>query len=149
MDAVTADLDAVARQGMAVKVKVIEVDPYEKGVRQALNLGHTVGHGVELASAFRLSHGEAVAIGTVVEAKIARRLGLAEDGLAQTISGVLESLGLPVKVPPELDPARIIAAMQMDKKRAAGKVTFALPERIGAVRVGVEVPGWQEIIFEK
>jgi 3-dehydroquinate synthase len=145
--ALTANLDAVARQGMAVKVKVIEVDPYERGIRQALNLGHTVGHGVELASAFRLSHGEAVAIGMVVEARLAEACGVAEAGLAEELAVMLQSVGLPVSIPPELDRERIVAAMQMDKKRAAGKQRFALPERIGAVRVGVEVEDWQTLIF--
>lgn len=138
---------ALVRRGMAVKVRVIEQDPYEKGVRQALNLGHTVGHGVELASDFRLSHGECVAIGTVVEAHIAEYLGLAESGLSVHIAERLKQAGLPTEIPADVPRERIIEAMQMDKKRAAGKVRFALPERIGSVRVGVEVENWQELIF--
>jgi shikimate kinase / 3-dehydroquinate synthase len=145
--ALTADLDAVARQGMAVKVKVIEVDPYEQGLRQALNLGHTVGHGVELASDFQLSHGQAVAIGMVVETRLAEACGVAAPGLSAQIVSLLEGLGLPVAIPPGLDPQRILAAMNMDKKRAAGKQRFALPEAIGAVRVGVEIEDWQQRIF--
>ena len=143
----TTDLDAVVRQGMAVKVKVIEVDPYEQGLRQALNLGHTVGHGVELASDFRLSHGQSVAIGMVVECRLAETSGLAETGLTARIAAVLQSLGLPVSIPPSLDPERIVSAMQMDKKRAAGQQRFALPERIGAVRVGVTIEDWQRQMF--
>jgi len=142
-----ADLDAVARQGMAVKVKVIEVDPYERGVRQALNLGHTLGHGGELASDFHLSHGQSVAIGMVVEARLAEEEGLAEPGLADRIAALLAQVGLPIASPAGLDQERIVNAMQMDKKRAAGKQRFALPERIGAVRVGVEIDDWQQRIF--
>jgi 3-dehydroquinate synthetase len=145
--ALTADLDAVARHGMAVKVKVIEMDPYEKGLRQALNLGHTVGHGVELASDFRLSHGQAVSIGMVVECRLSETCGLAEAGLTGQIASLLQGLGLPVSIPADLDQERIVSAMQMDKKRSAGKQRFALPERIGAVRVGVEIDDWQRRIF--
>ncbi len=83
-------LDQIVRQGMVVKLKVIEEDPFEKGLRQALNLGHTAGHAVEIASGFHLSHGEAVAIGMVLEAMLAEDLGLAQPGLSQDISGVLE-----------------------------------------------------------
>ena len=58
-------LEKIIRRAMGVKVRTIEVDPYEKGVRAALNLGHTIGHGVELVSGFSIRHGEAVAIGMV------------------------------------------------------------------------------------
>lgn len=142
------DATALVRRGMAVKVNVIEQDPYEKGVRQALNLGHTVGHGVELASDFHLSHGECVAIGTVIEARIAEYLNLANPNLSIHIAENLKQVGLPTEIPTNLLRERIIEAMQMDKKRAAGKLRFALPERIGSVRVGVEVENWQELIFQ-
>ena len=62
--------EEVVKRAMAVKINIIEEDPNEKGVRASLNLGHTVGHAVELVSHFRLRHGEAVAIGMVAEAKV-------------------------------------------------------------------------------
>ena len=146
--AVVKDLDALARRSMAVKVKVVEMDPYEKDVRAALNLGHTVGHGVEIASGFRLSHGEAVAIGLVIEARLAEQMGIAERGLSQRIYTAVRGLNLPAEIPAELSRNRVIDAMQLDKKRAGGKVRFALPERIGAVRTGVEIDNWEYRIFE-
>ncbi len=127
---------AVAR-GMAVKIRIIETDPYEGGQRAALNLGHTIGHGVEAASAFRLRHGEAVAIGMVAEARLAERLGLASPGLADTIAAALQAWGLPTAIPADLAPEAIWQAMRHDKKKAAGQLRFALPEAIG--RVGVVV----------
>lgn len=142
------DLDSLVRRAMAVKVRVIEEDPYEKGLRQALNLGHTVGHGIELASGFSLSHGESVAVGMAVETRLAEALGVAEPGLAARICAALKGLNLPVDIPAGLPRDRVVDAMGMDKKRAAGTVRFALPQRIGAVRVGVEVAGWQSKIFE-
>lgn len=138
------NLDLVVRRGMMVKIRVIEADPFEKGMRQSLNLGHTIGHGVEIASGFRLSHGEAVAIGTAVETRIAEDIGLAEPGLSQKISFILESLGLPVRVPREIDLEKVIHSMQFDKKRAAGQIHFALPVHIGEVITGVVIEDWPQ-----
>lgn len=131
-------MDELVRRAMAVKISVIEADPYEQGVRASLNLGHTFGHAVELVSAYRLRHGEAVSIGLVAEARLAEHLGIAQSGLADQISKTSIGLGLPVAVPAELDHQAILKAMQVDKKRLAGSVRFALPIRIGEVRVGIE-----------
>ncbi len=128
----------VAR-AMAVKVNIIREDPFEKGRRAALNLGHTIGHGIEQASGFTVQHGEAVAIGTVLEARLAERLGLAEPGLADKLAGVFASLGLPAAMPHGLDTASVQAAMRHDKKNAGGKARFALPAAIGEVRTGIAV----------
>ncbi|NUM46041.1 MAG: 3-dehydroquinate synthase [Anaerolineales bacterium] len=132
-------VDQILSRAMAVKVKVICEDPFEQGFRAALNLGHTVGHAVEWVSGFRLRHGEAVAIGMVAEARIAERMGLAARGLADEIADCLRGVGLPTEIPLELDRAAILRTMQVDKKKAGGKVKFALPVRIGEVQVGVEV----------
>jgi shikimate kinase / 3-dehydroquinate synthase len=148
LEAVRASMDQIVRQAMAVKLRVIEADPYEKGLRQALNLGHTVGHGVEIASDFQLSHGEAVAIGTAVEARLAEQIGAAHAGLADEICAALTGLGLPVEIPRGLSMERVIQAMQLDKKRAAGRIRFALPVKIGEVRTGVEIDGWPQRIVE-
>ncbi|MBN1453235.1 MAG: 3-dehydroquinate synthase [Anaerolineales bacterium] len=134
-----ARLPEVVRRGMAVKVKVIEEDPYERGIRAALNLGHTIGHAVELVSGFSLLHGEAVAIGMVAEARLAERLAVASPGLPDAIAESLIRLGLPVEIPEILDRAELIRAMRVDKKKTAGVVRFALPVRIGEVKVGVEI----------
>ena len=128
----------VAR-AMAVKIRVIQQDPYEKGRRAALNLGHTIGHGVEKATHFTVQHGEAIAIGTVLEARLAEELGLAKPGLAVQLAGIFASLGLPVTLTRGIDLADVRAAMTLDKKKAGGKVLFALPADIGDVRVGVRV----------
>ncbi len=139
LDAIRGDAAFVAR-AMAVKVRTICEDPYEKGVRAALNLGHTIGHGVEQAMHFSISHGEAVAIGMVAEARIAEAMGLAEKGLSDRLAEVLSGLGLPITPPPGLDRNACLQAIRLDKKRAAGTVRFALPIRIGTVKTGVEVP---------
>lgn len=147
-EAVQDNLDWIVRRAMAVKVKVIQEDPYEKGVRKALNLGHTVGHGIEIASDYHLSHGEAVGIGMIIEARLAELIGLAEKGLANQISATLTALGLPVKVPSGLSTDRIAQAMMLDKKRSAGKVYFALPVKIGQVAWNVAVEDWENILLK-
>ncbi len=136
-EAVRQRMGEVIRRAMAVKVNFIERDPYEKGERAALNLGHTVGHAIERASGYRLRHGEAVAIGLVVEAQLAERYGIAHKGLAERIAACLQGLGLPTRIPAGLDETAFRAALQVDKKNAGGRVRFALPEDIGAYRVGV------------
>ena len=142
----STSLDDIVRRGMAVKVRFIEEDPYENGVRAALNYGHTVGHGVELASDFQVRHGEAVAIGMVLEARLAERIGLARKGLSDEIAHVLQGLGLPTEIPPGVDRNTITSAMLRDKKVAAGVVKFALPAAIGDVRVGVDIDDWDKVI---
>ncbi len=143
---VLGNIEEIICRGMAVKIRIIQADPFEQGQRAALNLGHTLGHALELASNYQIRHGEGVAIGMVAAALLSERLGLAEPGLAERIQSVLISLGLPVTVPTGLDRERIIAAMGLDKKRRAGKVRLALPIRIGEVRVGVAIDDLSDLI---
>ena len=135
LDWVKNNLEEVVKRAMAVKIKIIEDDPYEKGFRAALNLGHTVGHAVELVSRFRLRHGEAIAIGMVAEAKLAERLTVAGKGLSDAVAESLSALGLPVQIPPEMSRAEIVRAMCMDKKKNAQAIRFALPAEIGRVEL--------------
>ncbi|HJR78803.1 MAG TPA: 3-dehydroquinate synthase [Anaerolineales bacterium] len=130
---VKGNLEEIVKRAVAVKVKVIEEDPYEKGFRAALNLGHTVGHAVELVSGFRLRHGEAVSIGMVAEAKLAERLTVASSGLTESIRAPLSELGLPVQIPKDLPRQDLIRAMKVDKKKSNGVVRFALPVEIGKI----------------
>jgi shikimate kinase / 3-dehydroquinate synthase len=135
-DGLREALPDVIRRGMAVKIAVIQGDPFEKGQRAALNLGHTIGHALELASGYTLRHGEAVAIGLVAEARLAVSAGLADPGLPETISKTLNGLGLPTEMPVDIDRELVKQAMGVDKKKAGGEVTFALPVRIGEVHIG-------------
>lgn len=136
-EAVNRDWAALVRQAMAVKIRIIEADPFEEGQRAALNFGHTIGHALERASGYGMRHGEAIAIGMVTEARLAERSGLADPGLAESISQALQGLGLPSEMPPGLDRHAILGAIRVDKKRHGGQVGFALPRRIGEVEVGV------------
>ena len=145
LDCIKDDLEQIVKRAMAVKIRIIEDDPYEKGFRAALNLGHTVGHAVELVSGFRLRHGEAVAIGMVAEAKLAERLTVASEGLAGSIAQVLSRLGLPVQIPEELPREEILRAMRVDKKKSAKAIRFALPAEIGRVEL-VDVSDLESVL---
>src|SRR5690606_8982817 len=135
MDWVKANLEDVVKHAMAVKIKVIEEDPYERGFRAALNLGHTVGHAVELVSKFEWRLGEAIAIGTAAEAQYAAWVGLATRGLVEAIESTLEALGLPIHIPEEMPREKIIQSMRVDKKKNAKAIRFALPVEIGKVEL--------------
>jgi 3-dehydroquinate synthase len=145
LDWVKNNLEEVVKRAMAVKIKVIEEDPYEKGIRAALNLGHTVGHAVELVSKFKLRHGEAIAIGTVAEAKYAARVGLAGDGLVEAVTESFRALGLPIQIPKAMPREEIIRAMRVDKKKTAKAIRFALPVEIGRVEL-VEVTDLESVL---
>ena len=125
---------------MAVKIKIICEDPLEKGRREVLNLGHTVGHALELVSGFQLKHGEAVALGMLAEAQLAEEMGITlAENLVKDIHAALVNNGLPVSIPAGIDLDAVMQAMLQDKKRAAGVLRFALPMRIGEAKEGIVV----------
>jgi len=142
---VKENLEEVVKRAMAVKIKIIEEDPYEKGIRASLNLGHTVGHAVESVSHFQLRHGEAVAIGMVAEAKLSERLAVAGKGLSEAIAESLSVLGLPIQIPKDLPRDELIRAMRVDKKKNAKAIRFALPAEIGRVEL-VDVTDLENVL---
>jgi 3-dehydroquinate synthetase len=138
------DIDWLTRlviRSAGVKVRTILEDPFERtGRRAALNLGHTIGHAVEAASGFTIAHGEAVAIGTVAAARLAVRLNYAAPTLAETLQQALQRLGLPTEIPAEMTAETLHAYLLRDKKKAVGKVRFALPFAVGDVKTGIIIP---------
>ncbi len=119
----------ILRASIAVKVRIVTEDPQEKGLRMLLNYGHTIGHAVEsyfLKTPFPRSHGEAIALGMIVESWLAR--GIVPNGhnrLAQVITLIAESF--PHAPIPEAAFPEIWSFMQQDKKNAAGAVRLAVP----------------------
>ncbi|MEO7454842.1 MAG: 3-dehydroquinate synthase [Gemmatimonadaceae bacterium] len=128
----SATLDAVARS-VEIKASVVRDDEREGGVRKILNFGHTLGHAIEQVSGYELLHGECVAIGMVLEARIAERMGIADAGTESRIVEVLARAGLPTERPASLDARAIIESTRLDKKARRGEVEYALPVRIGAM----------------
>jgi shikimate kinase / 3-dehydroquinate synthase len=148
LDWVKDHLEEIVKRAMAVKIQIIEEDPYERGIRATLNLGHTVGHAVELVSKFQIRHGEAVAIGMVAEARLAKRLTIAGKGVSETIAESLSALSLPVHIPREMPREDLIRAMRVDKKKSNGIVRFALPAEIGRVEL-VDVDDLEKVLEER
>ena len=146
VQASTKDWTELVIRAMGVKIRVIETDPFEKGIRAALNFGHTIGHGIEHLSGYALKHGEAVGIGMVAETQLAERMGIAEAGLADEIADTLLTLGLPITIPAGISVPDLVAAMQHDKKKAKGVVKFALPVKIGEVKVGVVIEYLEKLL---
>ncbi len=129
-------LGEIVPLAMRTKINVLRQDPYERGVRAVLNFGHTIGHAIELVSGFTLRHGEAVAIGMLVETRLAVKMGLAEDSLPLRIEECLSFHSLPTNIPAGLETDAILKAMTTDKKKTAGEVKFVLPQRVGEVSYG-------------
>jgi 3-dehydroquinate synthetase len=123
----------VARS-LQVKIAVVEEDPYERGRRAVLNLGHTAGHALEQLSGYRMRHGEGVSIGMVVAARIAVELGLAEVGLPERVAQVLSAHGLPVTCPP-FEAKAVWEATGRDKKKRGKVLRWILPREIGTVEI--------------
>jgi 3-dehydroquinate synthase len=126
-----SDIGGLIAGSVSIKAGVVESDELEQGARRILNFGHTIAHAVEAVTGFRVLHGEAVAIGMMVEARIAERAGVAAAGLADEIAGVLAAAGLPVGLDRTISHGAILAATRSDKKARGGKVEYALPSRIG------------------
>lgn len=126
--------EALVARAAAVKVQVVEADEREAGRRMWLNLGHTVGHAVEHVSHYEFNHGEAIAIGLCVEAEIAVGRTLIDSTTRDQINSVIGRHGLPTTVPP-YPFAKIVGALNLDKKHTGGSWTFVLPTGIGHVDI--------------
>lgn len=143
---ITGNIVEVVSRAAAVKVKIIEQDPYEQGRRATLNLGHTLGHGLEIVTNFKLKHGEAVSIGMVAAARLAEKRGIANQGIAKEIEECLYGVGLPTGLPAGMDHQKLKQIIKVDKKRHSGKLRIVLPVRIGEVIWGIEIDDPAELI---
>lgn len=133
-------LTTLIERSIAVKVGVVQEDPTERGVRVILNFGHTIGHALEAVTAYeQYSHGEAVAIGMALVARLSADLNYCSEAVCDRVYAVLEALGLPVAYA-EVDPERLLQAMAHDKKALDGVVHFVMLKDIGAVVYRQEVP---------
>ncbi len=114
-----------------IKSRIVSRDVHEGGLRKILNFGHTAGHAAEILSGFTISHGEAVAMGMVIEARIAELAGVAEKGMADAIRRAVQGAGLPVVLPVGMDADRMLDVMRTDKKVRGGMIQYSLPGAIG------------------
>ena len=133
------NLTQMIADAVRVKVDVVIEDPFERGRRATLNLGHTFGHAIEQVSGYRLRHGEAVAVGTVAAARMAVALDRCDSSIAERIENCLERLGLPTSASGlELD--EVYAMMFQDKKRQGKMLRLIIPQDIGDVVI-IDDPG--------
>ncbi len=125
-----------------IKAEVVQQDETESGLRAILNFGHTVGHGLEAISHYgKYLHGEAIAIGQVVAARLSSQLlGLQPDEI-QRIHSLLQRAGLPTDLQLNaVQRRKLLEAMRLDKKVSAGEIRFVLARKIGEVEFGQKVP---------
>ncbi|MDH5823512.1 3-dehydroquinate synthase [Luteimonas sp. RD2P54] len=132
--------EAVARS-CTHKARIVARDPFEHGERALLNFGHTFGHAIETEQGYGgLNHGEAVAVGMVLAARLSEGLGLAPAADTLRLRTLLARFGLPVDVPAGLDPEALLAHMRLDKKATAGGLRFIVWDGAGRARVLSDVP---------
>jgi len=133
-------MKTLVERSCGIKAHIVEMDEQEGGLRRILNFGHTMGHALEAASDYRLTHGEAVAIGMVAAAKISERLNGLDEGVYERIVGVIKQYGLPTEIPGDFNTKEILGFMASDKKAVGGRVYFVLIKKIGVPFVTAEVP---------
>jgi 3-dehydroquinate synthase len=136
-------LEALVRGAAAIKCALIERDPYEEDLRRPLNFGHTIGHPLETVTGYGpLLHGEAVALGMVVESRIAAARGLLEPAVLDRIVRLLRRTGLPTAARELAVPVRARAVLEaMEKVRLirAGSLRYVLPVRLGETEIADDV----------
>lgn len=136
--------EAIARSCL-YKAEVVSRDPYEHGERALLNFGHTFGHAIEAEQGYAgtgsdaLNHGEAVAVGMVLAARLSAATGRAPAADAQRLQALLQRLGLPTAIPAGLRPEALLERMRLDKKADASGLRFVLWDRAGLAKVAAGV----------
>ncbi len=132
----SGDRDAceyISQHNCQVKYKVVMKDEKESGLREVLNLGHTVGRAIETVSDYRLLHGEAVSIGLVAQVKLGERLGYISACNAERVIKLLERAKLPVAIPEYIDKKALVKKLYTDKKVRDGRLRMVFQKEIGEV----------------
>ena len=128
----------LVRRSCEIKRKIVENDPEEKGERALLNLGHTIGHAIEKAKGFSLTHGECVALGCVAAAFISWKKEMLPMEEYYEIRDMFVPFNLPISVD-ELEPERILDLTKSDKKMDSGRIRFVLLKKIGKAVLDLSV----------
>ena len=126
-------LSSVVEECIRIKARMVEEDEFEtKGIRAQLNFGHTVGHALEQITKYETyTHGEAIAVGMVVEARISERIGIAPEGLSEKVESLMAQHGLPTRAVELKEVGDLVAAMRKDKKSSRGEISMSLLREIG------------------
>ena len=126
---VKGNIENIVRRCVEIKSDIVSRDEFDLGERQKLNLGHTLGHAIERCSDFAVSHGHAVAIGTVRACLAAQKLGVCKEDISERVKKTLEQNGLPVST--DISVHELASVMQRDKKRSSAGINLILPTKIG------------------
>jgi 3-dehydroquinate synthase len=125
----------IVRRSVKDKVKIVEKDEREKGLRAILNYGHTVGHAIEAAGGYKaFKHGQAVVIGMIIAARLAYKLGICKKSVLNEQIQILNSFNL-IKPLKKLKIDNVIKRLYNDKKAINGKIRFVLTNKIGRVKL--------------
>lgn len=128
-----AACEHIAEKNCSIKYHVVMKDERETGLREVLNLGHTVGRAVETVSEYHLLHGEAVSIGLVAEVKLSQQLGYMTQEQVDRVIALLKRAKLPTEIPDYIDREKLVKKLYTDKKVRDGKLRFVLQDGIGAI----------------
>lgn len=131
--------EELVRRAVQVKVDVVQQDPYEKGIRAHLNLGHTFAHAIERVTEFQWAHGYAVGFGLVAAAHLSYALNLCDASLPEEVEKIVVALGLPNRLS-GIDAETLYSAMQTDKKWQAGHSHFILLRGVAQPEIVRDVP---------
>lgn len=123
------EIEKVIERCVSIKAEIVAEDEFDRGNRQLLNFGHTIGHAIEKTTDFRISHGIAVGIGMAMISEISDRLGWSKEETCPPILKCLANHGLPAKVDASCED--LLAAMGRDKKRSGDTINLVIPEEIG------------------
>lgn len=134
---IAAQIEEIIADCVQMKADIVEEDEHDNGKRQLLNLGHTVGHAIEVCSEFEISHGRAVAMGMAIISKAAYKLGYCKKEDVEEIIALLEKEGLPTECPYGAD--ELFSVATADKKRAGDEICVVIPFGIGECRL-VRIP---------
>lgn len=130
---VKENIEKIIVSCLKIKKEIVEKDEYDtKGIRNVLNMGHTVGHALEILCEYKIPHGLAVGTGLCKEAEIAEKSGLTDNLTVNKIKAATKKYGLLIKIP--YSPSDLICAMLSDKKNTDSKITFLLPENNGKIK---------------
>jgi 3-dehydroquinate synthase len=139
------ELAPYIQKAAEIKAAIVEGDMYEKGERKLLNLGHTFAHAIEKESG--VPHGEAVAIGIILAARLSVKLNILDSREASAIEEDFIKIGLETKSP--LKPELLFSSMKRDKKRSGDTISFILIERIGkCVIYPVQIARLEEALYD-
>lgn len=123
----------IANENCRIKYEVVMKDERESGLREILNLGHTVGRAIETVSEYKLLHGEALSIGLAAEVKLAYKMGYMTGAQRDSVIALLKKACLPTNIPDYIDREKLVKKLYTDKKVKNGQLRFVIQNGIGDV----------------